>query len=194
MSVDLSQKLPLARSLNRIAEQQALDALHQLGKALPVQVTAVNGSIVTVKFLVQSKTFTFQSVTVPVAGSEYMRLPIQEGCLGVVFPADTFLGGVTGLGSGTASLVAPANLSALIFFPVGNTNFSATDDPNKIVLYGPQGSVIRSMDKTVGLILDKTNGATIDVPAGKTLTVTSLPTAPTGPGGLWNNGGIVNVT
>lgn len=159
MSVDLSQKLPLARSLNRIAEQQAQNAISILGKALPAQVTAVAGSIVTIKFLVQSASMTLPNVTVPVAGSEYVRLPVQVGDLGVVFPADVFLGGVTGLGSGVASLSLPANLSALVFFPVGNKNFSATDDPKKIVLYGPNGGIIRSVDKSVEINVDKTSGA-----------------------------------
>jgi hypothetical protein len=157
--IDLSQKLPLARSLNRIAEQQAHNAISILGKALPAQVTAVAGSIVTVKFLIQSSTMTLQQVTIPVAGSEYMRLPVQVNDMGVVFPADTFLGGVTGLGSGVANLSIPANLSALVYFPVGNKNFSATDDPNKIVLYGPNGGIIRSKDKSVEINVDKTSGA-----------------------------------
>lgn len=156
--LDLSQKLPLARSLNRIAEQKAANAIQLLGKALPAQVTAVMGSIVTVKFLIQSTTFTLQQVTIPVGMPEYIRLPVQVDDLGVVFPADVFLGGVTGLGSGVASLTLPANLSSLVFFPVGNKNFSTTDDPNKLVLYGPDGVVVRTLDKSLSMVMDQATG------------------------------------
>lgn len=189
--MDLSQKLPMARSLNRVAEQQASNAIQLLGKALPAEVVSVAGSIVTVKFLVQSS-YNLNQVTVPVAGSEYIRLPIQVGSLGVVFPADAFLGGVTGLGSGVASLTMPANLSSLVYFPLGNKNFSATDDPRKLVLYGPDGAVLRTADSSVKLTVDA-NGVTVVIPIGKNFKINTLPTAPGPAGSLWNSAGSVKV-
>lgn len=190
--MDLSQKLPFARSTNLIAEGRAADAIQLLGKALPAQVTAVSGSIVTVKFLVQSS-YNLQQVTIPSAGSEYIRLPIRVKDLGVVFPADVFLGGVTGLGTGVASLTLPANLSSLVFFPVGNKNWSASESPGKIVLYGPDGSILRDLGNTVGLNVDVDVGVTATVPAGKNFRINTLPTAPGPPGSLWNSAGTVKV-
>jgi hypothetical protein len=162
-------KTPLGRSLNLFAERKVTNAIELLGKALPAQVTAVSGSIVTVKFLVNAP-FALPTVTIPLFGPEYIRYPIQKGCQGVVFPSDVRLGGITGLGSGTPDLTLPANLSSLVFFPVANANWSATDDPNKLVLYGPDGVVIRTVDSTCKITIDS-NGVTVVLPAGKPMTV-----------------------
>jgi hypothetical protein len=143
---DNSQKTPLVRSLNQLAQRRALDAIQELGQALPCSVIAVSGSIVTVKFEVQS-TYTLPSVTVPKAESEWIRTPTQVGDKGFVVPADTYLGGVSGLGGGTAGLSLQANLSALVFLPVASKSFSASDDPNAALIYGPNGVVIRTVAK-----------------------------------------------
>jgi hypothetical protein len=141
---DNAQKTPLARSLNLFAENKIRDAIQLLGKALPASVVAVSGSIVTVKFEVNAAPFTLPRVTIPLFGPEYIRYPIQVGDKGMVIPADARLGGISGLGKGIASLALPANLSSLIFMPIANANWDASEDPNKIVLYGPNGAVLRS--------------------------------------------------
>lgn len=159
--LDLSQKVPMARSLNQIAQKKAHDLIQLTGRALPASVTAVSGSIVTVKFEIQtSYTTTLPKVTIPLFGPEYIRYPTQVGDKGMVIPADTFLGGMSGLGSGVASLAMPANLSALVFMPIGNKNFSATDNPNATLIYGPDGVILRKVDKS--LIIDM-SGETIVV-------------------------------
>jgi hypothetical protein len=152
-SPNQAQKTPLAISLENAAQKKAQDALALLGKALPAQVVSIDGTgtIVTVQFLVNTSLFTLPNVQCALATSEYQRAPIQAGCKGVVFPADVYLGGVTGLGGGTADISLPGNLSALVFFPVGNQNFSTTDDPNAYVLYGPDGVIIRNTAKTAVL-------------------------------------------
>lgn len=146
-----AQKTPIARSLNEFALRKAQSAIQLLGKALPASVVKVDptvGSpIVTVKFEVQSP-FTLPNVTVPLAGSEYIRLPLQPGAKGVVFPADTFLGAMSGLGSGTATLVQPGNLSALVFFPIGNLNWTAPDEINALELYGEPDVIIKEKGGT----------------------------------------------
>lgn len=144
---DNSRKTPLGDSMNRWATAKAGDAIQKLGKALPAIVLGVSGSIVTVGFQVSS-VYTLSNVTVPIAGPEYARPPTQVGDRGVVFPADVYIGGVSGLGGGTASLTAPANLTALVFFPIGNVNFSPTDNPNAYLIYGPDGVIIRDTAKT----------------------------------------------
>lgn len=127
-------------------------------------------------------------------GPEYVRYPIVVGCKGVVFPADAYLGGVSGIGGGTADLALPANLSALVFFPVGNSGWAASEAPTKLVLYGPDGAIIRTADKASSLTVSM-DGAQIKVPAGKSLQITSLPTTPAGlpAGSLWVDGGSANV-
>lgn len=160
-----AQKTWMASSLNRFAEGKALDAIQLTGKGLPATVKAVSGSIVTVNFAVRQKApfnpFTLPPVTVPVFGPEYIRYPIQVGCLGVVLPVDYFIGAMTGLGDGDCDLGIQANLSNLVFFPVGNKNWGASEDPNKVVIYGPDGAVLRTTDKTNAITVDKTTGILI---------------------------------
>lgn len=138
---DNSQKTPFALTMNRFASGKAQDAIQGLGKALPCSVVSVSGAIVTVKFEVQSE-FTLPNVKMPLFGPEYIRYPIQAGCKGVAFPADASLAGMSGLGGGVADLTAPANLSALVFFPIGNANWSSVD-PNAVTVYGPNGVVLK---------------------------------------------------
>lgn len=146
----------LPDALQRFSEGKVRDALQQTGKDLPCEVVSAFGStgaFYTVKFDANAAPWNLPQLVVPLFGPEFIRYPIQPGCKGVVFSADARLGGVTGLGSGTPSLAQPANLSALVFFPVANTGWSATDDPRKLVLYGPGGAVLR----------DATNGSSVDV-------------------------------
>jgi len=67
-------------------------------------------------------------VTVPIAMSQYVRLPINVGDTGICVAADVRLGAITGantFGSGQTTLNAPANLSALVFVPLSNKSWSA---------------------------------------------------------------------
>lgn len=147
---DSSQKTPFGRAINEFAGKKVADAIQLLGKALPCSVSTIPTSgvpIVTVKFEVQSG-FTLPTVTVPVLGFEYLRFPVKVGDKGVVFPASVNIGNVSGLGGGNSSLVVPANLSALVFMPVGNAKWDASEDPNAVVLYGPDGVIIRDTAKT----------------------------------------------
>jgi hypothetical protein len=143
-------------------------------------VTAVSGSIVTVKFEVNAGPITLPPVTIPVAGPEYIRYPIQVGCQGFTVSADVYIGNITGLGPATApSLAPPGNLSALVFFPIGNKNFSATDDTNAVVIYGPDGVILRDLGKKNTLTISPTQvtltqtagGFVITVPAGQAVTI-----------------------
>lgn len=159
-----AQKTPLARSLNRFAEGKVLDEIQRQGKSLPCRVTKVSGSIVTVKFEIQTPyDLTLPEVTCPMFGPEYIRYPIQVDDLGAVMSIDVYLGGVSGLGSegSVADLTQRSNLSSLIFFPIANKNWSETDNPNALVLYGPDGAVIRTVDKNTKLTLNKDDGVAI---------------------------------
>ena len=184
------QKTPIARTLNQFAERKAKGIIALTGQSLPASVTAVVSSgIVTVKFELTNVPYTLPNLTCPLFGPEYIRYPIQKGCKGFVVPADAYLGGVSGLGGGTADLTQRGNLSTLVFFPIGNTGWSTTDDPNKTVIYGPDGTIIRDLNKTnvldvnsteVTLVL-KAGSFTVTLPAGLPMIVN---------GNLQVNGGL----
>lgn len=159
VSTSNAQKTHLGRTLNRFAERKVAEAIQLTGRGLPCSVVSVAGSIVTVKFEVNAAPFTLPNVTVPVGMPEYIRLPLQAGDKGVVLSADAYLGGVSGLGGGTADLSLRANLSCLIFFPIGNANWSAAVDANALCLYGPDGAIIYSTDKTAMLKVTKTENS-----------------------------------
>lgn len=149
-----AQKTSLARSLERFAQRKVEAALDLLGQALPASVVTVHSSgIVTVKFELTNVPFTLPQIKVPILGSEYVRLPIQAGMKGMVIAADAYLGGMSGLGGGTADLTPRPNLSNLAFVPLGSTGWSPTEDPNALVLYGPNGVVIRDEGKQAMLTL-----------------------------------------
>lgn len=153
------QKTPLSRTLPRAIKRGALDEIAQLGLGLPGHVVAVNGAIVTVAFDVSGATL--PQVTMPLASSEYVRLPIQENDKGWALPAGVYLGGISGLGGGTADLTRRGNLSTLTWLPTGSKGWSAVDDPNKLVLYGPNGVEARDTAGAVVQTLDKTNGYSV---------------------------------
>jgi GpV Apex motif len=153
---DNAQKTPFGLSMNRWASGKVQDGIAVLGRQLPCVVTAVNGSIVTVAFQVTAvsgqDTVTLPPVTMPVVGTEYVRCPIQVGCRGVAIAADVYLGGVSGIGGGTATTATPGNLTALAFVPLGNTGFTSVDG-HTLTLYGEPGVLIK----------DKTGAATLSI-------------------------------
>lgn len=174
---DNAQKTWLPLSLNRLGQKKAAEAIQLLGKALPASIAAIPTAgvpIVTVKFEVNAAPFTIPNVTCPLFGPEWIRYPIAVGTKGVVFPADAYLGGVSGLGDGVAQLgQLPGNLSALVFFPVANKSWQASESPNSLVLYGPDGAIIRDAAKKTTITLTA-DGVTIDVQAGKAVTINGV--------------------
>lgn len=136
-----AQKTPLSQTLSSFATWQALNEIQKRGTGLPGTVAVVSGPIVTVNFDVSG--VTLPNVTMPVFGPEYIRYPIQVGDLGVAFPVGLYIGGVSGLGGGTADTTLRGNLATLVWFPIGNKNWTASPNANATVLYGPQGVVIQ---------------------------------------------------
>lgn len=154
-----NQKTPLVDGLNRFVSDKIKDVGELTGKSLPASVLAIDPSntVVTVKFEVQT-TLQIPMVQCPIGTSEYLRLPIQKGDKGFVVACDVYMGGMSGIGKGVASLQQQSNLATLVWFPVGNLGFDAVEDPMKIIGYGPNGVVIRDKTKTISLTLDKTGG------------------------------------
>lgn len=131
-----TQKTPLSRTLNLFAQKKAFDEIEKRGKALPGIVESVAGAIITVDFQVSG--VTLPKVAMPLFGPEYIRYPIQKGDKGVAFPADVYLGGMSGLGGGTADTTLRGNLSTLVWFPVANKAWTAPpgSDANTLAMYG----------------------------------------------------------
>lgn len=157
-----NQKTPLVDGLNRFTSGKIEDAGQLIGKSLPASILAIDPShtIVTVKFEVKTA-LQIPMVQCPVGTSEYVRLPLKVGDKGFVVAVDTYMGGMSGIGGGIASLQQQPNLSTLVWFPCGNKSFDATEEPTKIVAYGPSGAVLRDKDKVITLTLDKDKGLQI---------------------------------
>jgi hypothetical protein len=204
---NVDQKIPFAQSINYFTDRKINDALQSYGQSFPCYVTAVNGSIVTVKFDVTvPEGITLPEVTCPIAGSEYIRYPIQPGCKGYCIPANVSLRNASGLGAGGAppDLSEPGNLTALVFFPFGNTNFF-TVNGQYLVMYGETGVEITTKNQDCKLTLTA-SGITIDLNGGNlivnngnttmngNLTVNGLITGTNGFAISGGTGGTMNIT
>lgn len=167
MSADNFSTLWVQDSLNRHATSKAASAIQQTGRALPCKVTAVNGSLVTVAFEAnltvtvagQETQITLPPVTLPKAESQWLRNPTQVGDVGFTAPADTFLGGISGQGSGVADLATDyGNMSTLVFVPIAATTFPASPDANKAWVNGPNGAILSDEAQTVSVATDNATG------------------------------------
>jgi hypothetical protein len=147
-------KISAAESLNRLAARKAREEIQLTGKGLPCSVVSVRGAIITVKPEVITPR-TIPNLTVPLFGPIYIRYPIQKGDLGVLLPFDFYIGGISGLGGGTAGLDRRGNLSALVFLPISNTDWSAVD-PNAVNINGPNGVVLRDTTSATTFTLTPT--------------------------------------
>lgn len=136
-----TQKFVLERSIGEAARKGASTMLAMLGKSLPASIVSINGSIATVKLEVLSD-FNLPTLKVPVAGSQYVREPLQKGDMGFVLSCDAEIAAMCGLGEGVADLSKPGNLSAKIFVPLGNANWKPVD-ANMLVLTGLSDVMIR---------------------------------------------------
>jgi hypothetical protein len=153
-----AQKTPLIKSLDEIARDRARSAIFATGKALPASITAIrdNGGIVTVKFEMTNIPWTLPQIEVPLAGSMYVLPALTIGTKGVVFPADFAIGNMSGLGASTSDLTPQGSLSALTFFPIGNSGWSSRESNTQTIIWGPTGSILRSNNKTYRVVVTET--------------------------------------
>lgn len=140
-----SQKFPFLKAFNNVIQTGAQDRAEISGRSLPGHVVAVDGQIVTVQFDMLPDGTQYPQVTIPIATFEYVRYPIQKGDKGVTVAADVSLRGVSGLGTGIASRALTFSLVPLFFVPLSNSGWTK-EDPNKIVLYGPDGAILKTAD------------------------------------------------
>lgn len=150
--MSLNKKLHFGGNMHNFADQKIATAMQAAGKVLPAAVVARSGNMVTVSFLLRDIPYTLPQVTIPLFGPQYIRYPMQPGDRGIVIPADTYLGGASGLGGGTADLTPPGNLSALVFLPVSHTAWEAVDE-QVLTLYGPEGVTIRDAKSNTTFLL-----------------------------------------
>ena len=163
-----STKLPLQKSLNELAIGRAQQAIQSTGRALPCSVVSVNGSLVTVKFEVDSTPWTLPQITIPKAESQWVRMPTQVGDMGLTIPGDVSLAGVTGMGGGIANMARRGNLSTLVFLPLSNKS-SPPIDQNAAQIEGPNGAIIRTTSGNASLTVND-DGITMSF-GGKTVTL-----------------------
>lgn len=154
-------KKPIAISLGETIKNRIFDASQLQGKALPCSVLASDGNFVTVNFEIVTN-FTLPNVTIPIARTKYLSLPIQVGDTGLAIPADALLGGITGESGVAATMQLPSNLGALLFVPVGNKAFSLVS-PLQVAIAGPNGVVLSTEDMT-NILTISTTGMTMVSP------------------------------
>jgi hypothetical protein len=170
--MSLAQKQHFNYNLNRFVDQKIFQNLFGRGQALPAKVEAVSGAIVTVSLQLANTGFVLPLIKCPVAGSRYIRLPIQVDDLGIVMPATVNIGNVSGLGTGTPDFSTPGNLAALTYFPVGNMEWTSVDG-NAIVMTPPTGGAVELETVNVAAAQNLTvgNGATGSFTTGTGQTV-----------------------
>lgn len=156
-----NQKTPLVDGFNRFVSAKLEDAAALTGKSLPASVIAVDptSTVVTVKFEVKTN-LQIPMVQCPIGFPEYVRFPIKNGDKGFVVAVDAYMGGMSGLGGGLATLAQQPNLATLVWFPCGNLNFDALEDEekNKFLAYGPKGVYLRDTERQIEFILDPDTG------------------------------------
>jgi hypothetical protein len=148
-----AQKTPFVKSIGAFGRQSTEGVLEIAGKSIPASVVSVseNGTIIVVNLEISDPVMTFPRITCAVATDKYARAPLRAGDKGYVVASDLYLGGMTGLGGGNATLDEPPNLSAVVFHPCGNTGFAPVGDPDKYDIQAPRGARISTDDFARGI-------------------------------------------
>jgi hypothetical protein len=138
-------------------------------------VKAAGSNFFTASFQVTDPVYTFPQLTLPIASSEYIRVPLQPGAPGVVVAMDTTIAQITGVSGGTADLTRPGNLESLVFLPIANKSLPAIagDDGNTLILYGPTGTLLLDSKAAKASVKLTANGITATVEGGNTMTLSS---------------------
>lgn len=164
------QKTPFGESISRFATSTAKSVGELVGKSLPATLKAITGSIVQLNYEVTGSQ-TLPSPTVPLMGSKYHRLPYQPGEKGVTLAGGAYLGGMSGLGEGTADLSQRGNLSTQFWAPLSSADWPAEDQNTHTLIGGPNG--IKLKDATGAAILTMTATTISMSVGGHTLSIDS---------------------
>lgn len=173
-----AQKTPFASSLSEFTNRRIAQYIQTTGRGLPASVVSAQAGrgVVTVKFELTNTGMTLPTVTIPMFGPEWIRYPVAAGLKGVVIPFDVSIGNMSGLGAQTSNLARSANLSSLIFMPIGNSSFTDPEETGRTVIYGPDGAVLMSANKdfVVRVTEDQINVAKKDGSIGMTVSGTLI--------------------
>jgi hypothetical protein len=147
---DNGLKNPFYQTMPTAAKDVAQSLIDISGKSIPASIVEIDktNTIVKVKFEVETD-YTLPVVQCPVIGPEYVRLPLKVGDKGYVSYASFYLGGMSGIGGGKATLDQWPNLSCLVFNPLGNTDFEETPNQNAVVNWGPEGVINQDKDAEI---------------------------------------------
>lgn len=149
---DITKKVQTAQNLYQIASYAAKINTETQGWQLPCKVVRViadnSGNtpdgLVEIQFQVNSPTNAFPNVIVPVVGWRYIRYPIQVGDAGITITIDVDTQNIAGLVSGIASFTPSGNLGpTLAFLPIMQTTMANSDNPQAVVIVGPEGVILR---------------------------------------------------
>lgn len=150
------QKISLAEAISATALNRAKEAQRAGGKSYPCSIVRVSGAMVTVKFEIQD-IYTLPEVTMPMMGSQYIRLPLKAGDKGIAIPSDVSIGHISGGGQKVAPKISNSgNLSSLVFMPIGSKEWAAVDN-QAVVISAPNGAVVQTDSATSRLLLNATN-------------------------------------
>jgi len=143
---NFSGKLPWVQNMAGAMDWRYGAQSEEMGWQLPCTVTAISndGLFVTVKFAMREVPYQLPEVTIPISQSQYIRLPIQVGDVGLTKYSEVSNLPITGKVSSAADFSNVGNLnSVLTFEPVVNVKFPTTADRNVLWMYGPNGVLIQ---------------------------------------------------
>lgn len=147
---DYSKKLLFSQNLVGVIDNQIGEALQADGWELPCVVKSISadGLFVTVDFQISQGQYPIPTITIPIAESEYVRLPIQIGTVGVTKKITADITYISGQQNGVSTLNSYGNLNtALCFMPISNKKlFPENANINALLLYGPEGVVIQDLN------------------------------------------------
>lgn len=138
-----AQKNPFGLSIQRFTKAAAKAVEGLVGKSYPATVGERTGAgILKINYELTGEN-TYPTPQVPVIGSKYHRLPYQPGEKGMTISADTYLGGMSGQGGGTADPGQKGNLGSQAWLPVGSADWAHEDPDTHVIIGGPNGVLIK---------------------------------------------------
>jgi hypothetical protein len=162
---------PLSLTLPHTMDGRTQDKHQVTPQEIPVTVASVIGEFVKVKAEMHGS-FTIPQFEVAGNWGEFIRPPIVVGSKGHASAADYYLGGMTGLGGGTADYRDRGNLTTHVFRAVSQKNFPTNTHRNTqaSLISGPQGAVINDAQQKTTIVV---NGTVITSAIGTTITIYS---------------------
>ena len=140
------RRYSINQNLQQAIDYQAQASAQSDGWSLPCQVLSVSsdGLFVKVNICVNDLSTYFQQVTIPVMQSQYVRLPIQVGDVGITRKADISLYPVSGQKNGNPNFGEDGNYEAILAFePI-----STRGNQNGITAFPTSPDIKRSEEHT----------------------------------------------